>query len=579
MSTKHFFDLLRYFTTLFSFHVVLCYLIVLFIASVSCDRSFEPLKPVFTTNTIEGIILDESGPVQGAIVRVQTTELFTTSNDSGQFQLTGLFDEKSVVLTAWAQGYYIGGGKEYTPGQMDVEITLVHHTNKDNPAYQWVSAFASDSSENNCQLCHAEPGNPNSNLPFDEWQQDAHASSAENPHFLTMYLGTDMYGRQSPATRYGYSRDYGNFPLRPDPNLPYYGPGYKLDFPLTQGNCAACHAPMEAVDNPYGINPSLITGVGKEGIGCDFCHKVWGVKINSSTNLPYENMPGVLSFDFRRPPKGHQFFAGPLDDVAPGEDAYSPLQNESEYCAPCHSAKFWGVEIYNSYGEWLNSPYSDTETGQTCQDCHMPPGLTDHFVRYDKGGKLRDPKTIFSHRMPGAMDEEFLRTAVTMNVSAIFEDGNIQVDVEIINDRTGHHVPTDSPLRHLILLVQARDADENPLVQTKGLTLPDWCGVGDQYDGYFSGLPGKAYAKILQELWTEVSPSATYWNRTRVVSDNRIPAYGIDKSTYTFEAPGSGVVTVDVQLIFRRAFIIFREWKGWDVQDIIMDQRHLIIDL
>ena len=181
--------------------------------------------------------------------------------------------------------------------------------------------------------------------------------------------------------------------------------------------------------------------------------------------------------------------------------------------------------------------------------------------------------------MPGAMDEEFLRTAVTMNVSAIFEDGNIQVDVEIINDRTGHHVPTDSPLRHLILLVQARDADENPMVQTKGLTLPDWCGVGDQYDGYFSGLPGKAYAKILQELWTEVSPSATYWNRTRVVSDNRIPAYGIDKSTYTFEAPASGVVTVDVQLIFRRAFIIFREWKGWDVQDIIMDQRHLIIDI
>ena len=33
-----------------------------------------------------------------------------------------------------------------------------------------------------------------------------------------------------------------------------------------------------------------------------------------------------------------------------------------------------GVEIDNSYGEWLDSPYSDPKTGQTCQDCHMPNG-------------------------------------------------------------------------------------------------------------------------------------------------------------------------------------------------------------
>jgi hypothetical protein len=25
----------------------------------------------------------------------------------------------------------------------------------------------------------------------------------------------------------------------------------------------------------------------------------------------------------------------------------------------------WDTEIYNSFGEWLASPYSDTDTGQT----------------------------------------------------------------------------------------------------------------------------------------------------------------------------------------------------------------------
>lgn len=73
--------------------------------------------------------------------------------------------------------------------------------------------------------------------------------------------------------------------------------------------------------------------------------------MNSSTGRPQENMAGVLSFEFRRPPEGHQFFAGPYDDVAPGEDFFSPVQRQSQYCAPCHFGSFWGTQIYNSFGE------------------------------------------------------------------------------------------------------------------------------------------------------------------------------------------------------------------------------------
>jgi hypothetical protein len=114
------------------------------------------------------------------------------------------------------------------------------------------------------------------------------------------------------------------------------------------------------------------------------------------------NMPGVLSYEFRRPPEGHQFFSGPYDDVAPFEDTYSPIQRESQFCAPCHFGVFWDTQIYNSFGEWLASPYSNADTGKTCQDCHMPPGKVDHFARYSVGGMQRDPMTIFSHLMPGS---------------------------------------------------------------------------------------------------------------------------------------------------------------------------------
>jgi hypothetical protein len=299
--------------------------------------------------------------------------------------------------------------------------------------------------------------------------------------------------------------------------------------------------------------------------------------------MPYNNMPGVLSYEFRRPPDGHQLFIGPLDDVAPGEDTYSPIQRESQFCAPCHFSVFWDTVIYNSFGEWLESPYSDPErakaaglsSSKTCQDCHMPPLGMDQFAITEAGGNKRDPATIFSHRMPGAADEELLQNAVTMNVNAYREDEKIIVEVEIENDQTGHHIPTDSPLRHLILLVEVSGENGEKLTQIEGPVIPDWGGIGDYEQGYFAGSPGTAYAKVLMELWTEISPSGAYWNPTRIVSDNRIPAMGNDKTKYIFEASKDSEVQVEVELLFRRAFIELMDQKGWDVADIVMEEERI----
>jgi len=526
---------------------------------------------------ISGLVRDNNGPVAGAIVRIQTTELFTTTDGEGNFTLAGLSQANPVTLTAWASGYYIVGGETgYLPGANDIELVLIPHTEIDNPNYEWLSAFASEGDPSNCQNCHSQPDDQESALPFDEWHLDAHSNSSLNPRFLTMYTGTDVSGNQSPLTRKGFSRDYGSFSLRPDYNQPYYGPGYKLDFPETAGNCGACHTPTAAIQEPYNINPTHLAGVDTEGINCDFCHKIWDVRLDEF-GLPYPNMPGVLSFEFRRPAEGHQFFAGPFDDVAPGEDTFSPLQQQSQLCAPCHFGVFWDTIIYNSFGEWLDSAYSDPENGQTCQDCHMPPGLTDHFALLDEGGLIRDPETIFSHLMPGASDEAFLQNAVSISVEAWQENGGITLQVDIVNDNTGHHIPTDSPLRHMILWVQVSDSLGNQLAQLDGPTIPDWGGIGEPSLGYYAGLPGTVYAKVLQELWTEISPTGAYWNPTRVLSDNRIPALETDSTTYKFAAPIEGEVTIEITLIFRRAFIALIEEKGWDTPDIIISQQIIVL--
>ena len=546
-------------------------IILMLFAMTGCAGMIEP-----ESMEISGSVQTEDGnPIPGAIIRVQTTTLATISDEAGNFILTLASDQDQIKLTAWAPGYYIAGPLDKVYGESDIEFTLRNHHDYDNPGYQWVSAINKTGKveDQACAVCHSAGDSKQvTTLPHDEWLKDAHANTAGNLRFLTMYSGTDISGNQSPLTRYVSKKDYGTEPLKPDPLQPYYGPGYKLDFPDTAGNCAACHTPMAAVNAPYETDPTIVMGVALEGISCDFCHKIWGVVLDPVSGLPFQNMPGVLSYQFRRPTEEHQFFAGPLDDVAPGEDTYSALQNQSQFCAPCHYGVFWDVVVYDSFGEWLRSPYSNPETGQTCQDCHMPHLGSEHFALPEKGGLTRDPMTIFSHRMPGGGDEMLLQNAVEMSVVSKVESGNIVVQVTILNDKTGHSVPSDSPMRHLILLVDVEDKNRKSLALQEGPRLPDWCGVGDPQEGNYAGLPGTAYAKILAEQWTNSSPSGAYWNPTYLVSDNRLEPFSSSTTTYTFQINELGPVRVQVQLLYRRAFKELMEQKGWQTPDIVMEE-------
>lgn len=516
---------------------------------------------------VSGVVIAESGPVAGATVRVQATENVTKTGPDGSFNLAGLIPGVEVTLTAWTSGYYIGWTKA-TPGQDRVTIYLKPYYTTDNPDYTWFSHEGLEGSRScgECMPTH-----------YEEWLADAHSQSAVNPRFLSMYLGTDIYGNQSPLTQYVFHKDYGLIPVRPDPNQPYYGPGFKLDFPDFAGNCTACHVPAMAAKPgmAYAADPSLATGIELEGVFCEFCHKIGDVILDPTTGLPYPNMPGVLSMRLYRPEEGQQLFFGTFDDVT-RRVSYLPLLEESAFCAPCHFGIFWDTVIYNSYGEWLESPYSDPETGMTCQKCHMPVTDNTYFVLPEKGGLERQPGRIFSHKMPGALDETLLQNAVTMQVAAQVQGGELRVRVSITNDKTGHYVPTDSPLRHLILLVRATD-EAGTLVQTGGPKVPDWGGIGDPEQGYYGGLPGKAFAKVLEEFWTEVSPTGSYWNMTRVVSDNRLAPFATDVSEYSFALRTPGKVSVEVTLLFRRAYKTLMDQKKWDVPDIIME--HEVLEL
>ena len=486
--------------------------------------------------TVSGAVVDADGPVAGAVVRQQTTANHATSAIDGSFTLTGLPEGVTVTVTAWAESYW-PSGVDVVPSQSGVTLTLIHHPAGDNRGYPWLTSMPDPENPIGCGHCM---------VAYPQWVENAHGTAGTNPRFFSLYNGTDVTGTSTIT------------------------PGYKLDFPGTAGNCATCHAPGAAANQPFTADMNDITGVEQEGVFCDFCHKVSDVYLNPATGLPYPNVPGVQSMQLNRPPTDTHMFYGPFDDVT-RRVSYLELEKKSQFCAPCHQFSFWGTPIYESFREWLESPYP--AQGIECQACHMEPTGVDYFVFPEKGGLIRDPDLIASHLQPGAADEELLQNTVTMTVNAQQMADRVWVTVVITNTEAGHHVPTDFPGRHMILTVAAVDGAGQPLPRLGGPTVPDWGGAQ-------AGLPGKAFAKVLRDVETGDSPVVSYWKQALIVSDNRIPAMGSDTSVYTFAALDSGgPITVTAELRFRRVFQEVMDARDWDTPDIVMEQVIVTLDV
>lgn len=543
---------------------------------------------------ISGTVAAADGPIAGAIVQIQGTPQRTTTAENGAFAFESISGTQPITVTAWADGYYVGWAQvdPRAPERQDgdgLQITLKPLFTTDNTAYPGFS-FDGVSGSGSCGLCHRE---------YAEWSADAHSQAAANVRFLTVYEGTNVEGDRGQLSRMGSDGKY----LPPDPAQPYYGPGYKLDNPSRAGNCASCHTPLAGkIPNRVncgwsgchtdltaerskgtvdpGVSPLQLTGEAAEGVSCDFCHKVGDVILDPETGLPHADRPGILSMQLYRPPDGAQVFFGTLLDVT-RRVSYSPLEAKSEFCAPCHYGVFGGVVgdgqvtggtlIYNSYGEWLDSPYSDPETGKTCQDCHMPVLDTDISVFPERGGIARDYAAFHDHTMPGASDEQFLKEAVTMRSTARHGGDQLQVEVEITNDNTGHHIPTDAPLREMILVVEALDKTGRPLTLSQGPVLPAWSGD-------YAGQPGKMFSKVLRDKLSGEMPTAAYWRPVEIVQDTRLAALATDTTRYTFDLPAGNAAQVRVRLVFRRANQALMRIKGWTDPDIAMQEAAIQVE-
>src|SRR5262245_17398557 len=339
------------------------------------------LQPRRSTSTLEGRVHDATEPVQDATVRLQGVAHSVKADAKGRFRLPKADGIENLV--GWKEGYRICS---VSIKKKPLDLFLTALPDHDNEDYAWIDPTPAPGKENNCGNCHGEI--------YQEWRGSAHARSANNPRFLALYDG-------------GEEKSW---------NL-------RRQHPLGAGVCAACHAPTFA-DSTLEYDLAKVSGIAKQGVHCDYCHKV--------ADAPTDKLGTRFGRDglkLLRPGQDDLLTFGPLDDaVRPGESfAYSPLYKESRYCASCHEGVIFGVHVYGTYSEWRNSPAA--AKGQQCQTCHMTPtGLLSNIAP-GKGGIQRDPRTLGSHGFPGRQ-KEMLQRCLDVTVTFAEEGKGVTATVE-----------------------------------------------------------------------------------------------------------------------------------------------------
>jgi hypothetical protein len=134
-------------------------------------------------------------------------------------------------------------------------------------------------------------------------------------------------------------------------------------------------------------------------------------------------------------------------------------------------------------------------------------------------------------------------------------------------------------LRHLILVIEARDENDRLLTQVEGPIIPEWGGTGTQPEDY-AGRPGVIYGNILQDKDTNLVPAVAYWNPTIPAwagSDTRLRPNEYILSHYSFIAQSHGDVRITARLFYRYAFIEIMRQKGWQQPDVLVNWDDYIV--
>lgn len=404
---------------------------------------FIPQHHETVAESVAGIVVDETGPAERALVQVAGSAMSTVTKADGRFRLPR--PNGSAMVTAFKAGCFISIGPA---NETELKLALRKLPATDDNGYRW--------NPDRCANCHSDI--------FTEWRSSAHGFGDGVSRFQQLFHGRTAQGEER-----GWS--------------------VKREKPDGTEVCASCHLPTSPFFS-LEQNPLIKTTANR--VHCDFCHKIVG-PAGAEIGLTH----GRFGLELLRPKDGELNF-GPWTDAALDENSFSPFYKKSRYCASCHEGIVFGVRVYETYSEWQSSPAG--KKGTQCQDCHMKPTGKTTNVAPGHGGIERDPHTISNHTFFDCSHRDMLQRCLNLDLQLTPERNAVRASVEIKADKVGHRVPTGLPDRNLTLVVEAFDAGGKPLPPIAGPTLPALAGPDVHKKA------GKLFAKVLKD-WEGKSPA------------------------------------------------------------------------
>jgi nitrate/TMAO reductase-like tetraheme cytochrome c subunit len=243
--------------------------------------------------------------------------------------------------------------------------------------------------------------------------------------------------------------------------------------------CEQCHNPMRfllAKDDP---KADIFR---QEGVGCDFCHSVYGVDAKGPWPR-YRAKPGV-----KFGPQG----GNPANKAHVTQ--FSRLHITSDFCAGCHEFRNeYGVPILTTTSEWEQSFYRGEQIH--CQFCHLPQLFDARFI--DK----KKQKGPVDHGMVGGHSPARLALAIPVKGTLEFSGAEAVLKVTLKNETVGHKTPSGLPSHRIRLTTTLLGSDG---------------AVVDRKEELFERVIGDGSGKVLEK------PEQVFLEGREVLKDNRI---------------------------------------------------------
>ena len=245
----------------------------------------------------------------------------------------------------------------------------------------------------------------------------------------------------------------------------------------------------------------------------------------------------------------------------------------SELCATCHTLFTTALDAEGRavgrlpeqvpFLEWQHSAYN---TERSCQDCHMPPvaeptpiasvlgepreGLSRHTFlggnffmlrmlnRYrNELGVTAPPHELEAAAM--ATERQLRADTATLRIADARRTGSSATFTVIVENLTGHKLPTGYPSRRAWLHVTARDATGQVLFES-GAVAPTGAIAGNandedpaRYEPHYDEIRSADQVQIYESVMVDLkgTPTTGLLQGVRYVKDNRLLPRGFDKST------------------------------------------------